>query len=106
MKRLIVLVTLAGVAALPVAALAASTGKTHHYTDHLVGALVQTQGKTSVYAYKVQSNDSGPGASVSVNTLTSSTAGDDPRHELSSRVDLFARSAASTLGAATTSGLA
>jgi hypothetical protein len=75
MRRLLVLATLAGVAAMPVAALAAGTGKTHHYTDHLVGALVQSQGKTTVYAYKVQSNDSGPGASVSVNTITSSTGG-------------------------------
>ena len=75
MRRVIVLVTLAGVAVLPVAALAASTGKTHHYTDHLVGALVQQHGKISVYAYRVTSSDVGPGASVSVDSATGSKTG-------------------------------
>lgn len=74
MRRVLVLVMLAA-AAMPVTALAATTGKAHHFIDHMVGALVQTQGGKPVYAYKVQTSDDGPGANVTVDTVTSSTAG-------------------------------
>lgn len=76
MRRVLVLVTLAAVAtAVPVTALAATTGKTHHFTDHMLGALVQTKGGKPIYAYKVQTSNDGPGANVTVDTVTSSSAG-------------------------------
>jgi hypothetical protein len=47
----------------------------HHFTDHLLGATVQTQGKRAVEVFRVSTSDSGPGASVSVTRSTSATTG-------------------------------
>jgi hypothetical protein len=75
MKRALALLTVAALAAVPVTALAAGKKKSHHFTDHLTGALVQTQGATTTYAFKVATTDDGPGAGVTVDTSTSSTGG-------------------------------
>jgi hypothetical protein len=105
MRRLLMPLTVVAVAAMvPVAALASTTGKSHHYTDHMRGAQVQTQGKASIYAYKVTSSDDGAGANVTVSTSTSSTSGK------SRAVSYFANGSVRTagaykLGGATTSGL-
>ena len=75
MKRALALVTVAGLAVVPVSALAASGMKSHHFTDHLIGALVATQGSKAIDAFKVTTSDVGPGAGVTVDTATSSTGG-------------------------------
>jgi hypothetical protein len=75
MKRVLALLTVAALAAVPVTALAAGKKKSRHFTDHLTGALVLTQGSRSTYAFKVTTSDVGPGAGVTVDTSTSSTGG-------------------------------
>jgi hypothetical protein len=75
MKRALALLTVTALAAVPVTALAAGKKQSHHFTDHLTGALVVTQGSRSTYAFKVTTSDVGPGAGVTVNTTTSSTGG-------------------------------
>jgi hypothetical protein len=75
MKRALALVTVTGLAAVPVTALAAGTTKSHHFTDHLTGAVVQTHGSSATLAFKVTASDNGPGAGIIVDTTTSSTAG-------------------------------
>jgi hypothetical protein len=75
MKRALALLTVTGLAAVPVTALAAGQTKSHHFIDHLAGATVLTRGKTVTEAFKVTTNDVGPGAGVVVDTVTSSTAG-------------------------------
>lgn len=75
MKRALSLLAVAALAAVPVTALAAGTKRSHHFTDHLTGALVLTHGSTSTYAFKVRTTDVGPGAGVTVDTSTSSTGG-------------------------------
>jgi hypothetical protein len=75
MKHVVALLTVTGLAAVPVTALAAGQTKSHHFTDHLAGATVLTRGKTVTEAFKVTTNDVGPGAGVVVDTVTSSTAG-------------------------------
>jgi hypothetical protein len=80
MKRLLFAISLAALAIASGAALASaspgphSTGS-HHFTDHLLGATVQTQGKRAVEVFRVSSSDNGPGASVSVTRSTSATGG-------------------------------
>lgn len=80
MKRLLFAITLAALVVASEGALATaspgphSTGS-HHFTDHLLGATVQTQGKRSVEVFRVSTSDSGPGASVSVTRSTSATTG-------------------------------
>jgi hypothetical protein len=75
MKRAIALLTVTGLAAVPVAALAAGQTVSHHFTDHLLGATVLTRGSTVTEAFKVTTSDVGPGAGVVVDKVTSSTAG-------------------------------
>jgi hypothetical protein len=75
MKRALALLTVTAVVAVPVTALAAGRKTSHHFTDHLTGALVLARGSTSTYAFKVTTSDDGPGAGVTVDTSTSSTAG-------------------------------
>jgi hypothetical protein len=75
MKRALALLTMIGLAAVPVTALAASRTRSHHFTDHLAGALVLTHGSAATEAFKVTTSDVGPGAGVTVDTPTSSTGG-------------------------------
>jgi hypothetical protein len=75
MKRALALLTVTALVAVPVTALAAGRKTSHHFTDHLTGALVLTRGSTSTYAFKVTTSDDGPGAGVTVDRSTSSTAG-------------------------------
>jgi hypothetical protein len=75
MKRALALLTVTGLAAVPVTALAAGGTKSRHFTDHLTGALVLTQGSRVTDAFKVTTSDVGPGAGVTVDTPTSSTGG-------------------------------
>jgi hypothetical protein len=79
MKRLLIAITLAALTVASGGALAsASPGHStasHRFTDHLVGATVQTKGKRSVDAFTVSSSDAGPGASTSVTRSTSATTG-------------------------------
>lgn len=80
MKRLLFAITLAALAVASGEALATaspgphSTGS-HHFTDHLLGATVQTHGKRAVEVFRVSTSDAGPGASVSVTRSTSATTG-------------------------------
>ena len=80
MKRLLFAITLAALTAASGGALAAASPghhstASHRFTDHLVGATVQTNGKRSVDAFTVSSSDAGPGASTSVTRSTSATTG-------------------------------
>jgi hypothetical protein len=75
MKRALALLTTIGLAVVPVTALAASRTRSHHFTDHLAGALVLTHGSAATEAFKVTTSDVGPGAGVTVDTPTSSTGG-------------------------------
>jgi hypothetical protein len=75
MKRAVALLAMTGLAAVPVTALAAGPTRSHHFTDHLTGALVLTRGSKVTEAFKVTTSDVGPGAGVTVDTPTSSTGG-------------------------------
>ncbi len=80
MKRTLIATTLATLAAASAAALATAAPRPHstaghHFTDHLLGATVQTRGKRAVEVFRVSTSDSGPGASVSVTRSTSATTG-------------------------------
>jgi hypothetical protein len=74
MRRALALLPLAVLVAVPATTLA-SGGTTHHATDHLLGAEVQSQGKTSTYAFQVRASDAGAGAAITVDTSTSATTG-------------------------------
>ncbi len=75
MRRALALLTVTGLAAVPVTALAAGQAKSRHFTDHLIGAPVLTKGSKVTEAFKVTTSDVGPGAGVIVDTVTSSTSG-------------------------------
>jgi hypothetical protein len=76
---MLIAITLAGVAAAACAALAtakpSSTKPSHHFTDRLVGIVLQTHGSRSVEVSTVSTNDSGPGAAVTHTRSVSATAG-------------------------------
>lgn len=80
MRRTMFASALATLAVASAAALATAAPRphhtlSHHFTDHLLGATVQTQGKRAVEVFRVSANDLGPGASVAETRSTSATAG-------------------------------
>ena len=74
MRRIVIGLIVIGLGAVPLRAVA-SGQKSRHFTDHLLGALVQTRGSSSTYAYEVHSKPFGQGAGVLVGKSTSSTTG-------------------------------
>jgi hypothetical protein len=74
MRRIVIGLMVIGLGAVPLTAVAAGQ-KSRHFTDHLLGALVQTRGSSSTYVYEVSSKQFGQGAGVLVGKSTSSTAG-------------------------------
>ena len=52
MRRAVLGLMVIGLGAVPLTALAAGQ-KSRHFTDHLLGALVQTRGSTSTYVYEM-----------------------------------------------------
>jgi hypothetical protein len=74
MRRALALLSLTVLVAVSATTLA-SAGTTHHATDDFLGAEVQSQGKSSTYAFKVHASNAGAGAAITVNTSTSSTTG-------------------------------
>jgi hypothetical protein len=74
MRRIVLGLMVIGLGAVPLTAVAAGQ-KSRHFTNHLLGALVQTPGSSSTYVYEVSSKQFGPGAGVLVSKSTSATTG-------------------------------
>ena len=74
MRRIVLGLMVIALGAVPLTAVAAGQ-KSRHFTNHLLGALVQTRGSSSTYVYEVSSKQFGPGAGVLVSKSTSATTG-------------------------------